>query len=242
MRKFLFVRNFTISQNNKDILKNFVLLPNSNIQRLNKMTQAAFRGFRDPEDADHVSNLGDLSSYHILKWWKIKLEDSEEGREILSLKPRVTSQTLNFEKLKKLPVNSLGYQYFKYMEINKFSPDERPLVKYIPDLELAYLLQRYKETHDFYHVLLNYGRTVVEEIAVKWFEGIHLRLPSSCLSGLFAPFSLSINDNINLYTKYLPHVIENADKSNFILKYYFENRIEQDLDDLRKEINITPLL
>ena len=26
-----------------------------------------------------------------------------------------------------------------------FNPEERPLVKYIPDYELAYILQRYKE-------------------------------------------------------------------------------------------------
>jgi ubiquinone biosynthesis protein COQ4 len=34
-----------------------------------------------------------------------------------------------------------------------FKPSGRPTVKYVPDLEYAYVLQRYKETHDFIHVL-----------------------------------------------------------------------------------------
>ena len=35
-----------------------------------------------------------------------------------------------------------------------FLPSGRPMVTYVPDLQYAYILQRYKETHDFLHVLL----------------------------------------------------------------------------------------
>ena len=40
------------------------------------------------------------------------------------------------------------------MTRNGFTPSGRPLAKYVPDLELAYVAQRYKEIHDFLHVLL----------------------------------------------------------------------------------------
>ena len=46
----------------------------------------------------------------------------------------------------------------------------RPVSKYVPDLQLAYILQRYKETHDMLHTLLGLDISVAEEIAVKWFE------------------------------------------------------------------------
>ena len=40
------------------------------------------------------------------------------------------------------------------MTRNGFKPSERPLVRYVDDLELAYVCQRYKEIHDFLHILL----------------------------------------------------------------------------------------
>ena len=58
------------------------------------------------------------------------------------------------------------------MDAFVFSSDDRPKVKFIPDLELAYIMQRYKETHDILHVLLGFDISVAEELAVKWFEMI----------------------------------------------------------------------
>ena len=128
------------------------------------------------------------------------------------------------------------------MNTNEFSPDLRPISKYIPDLELAYICQRYKETHDFYHVLLNYGRTVQHEIAVKWFEALQFRLPSSSIAGIFGCLRLSYQENFILYSLLLPNIIKNSEEANFLLGYYFEERLEQNIHDLRKEIKITPLL
>lgn len=65
------------------------------------------------------------------------------------------------------------------MESHDFSADERPLAKYIPDLELAYVYQRYKEVHDYLHTLLGYGIEVEDELAIKWFEMAQTGLPVS---------------------------------------------------------------
>jgi len=81
------------------------------------------------------------------------------GKTILMEKPRISDELLF--SLAELPENTLGYtlflcrkHYYNFMTINGFKPSERPLVRYVPDLELAYVSQRYKEIHDFLHVLL----------------------------------------------------------------------------------------
>ena len=56
------------------------------------------------------------------------------------------------------------------MEFHHYSSEERPKVKYVPNMQHAYIIQRYKETHDCMHVLLGYNTSVAEEVAVKWFE------------------------------------------------------------------------
>jgi len=129
---------------------------------------------------------------HPIRWNKLKIEETEEGRKILKLKPRVTEQSLNFPNLKDYKQNTLGYAYYKYMKENRFTPDDRPVAKYIPDDELAYVCQRYKETHDFYHVLHNYGRTVPDEIAVKWFEVFTYDFHQAPLQG-----NLVLKDNLH---------------------------------------------
>jgi hypothetical protein len=223
-----------------DIITNFYPIK-TDMERLSKMVVSSYNGLRDPDDGNHFSELTDLSSMNTLRWIKIKMENSEEGRKILNTKPRVSIETLNFDKLKVFNKNTLGYQYYKYMVSNNFSPDERPIAKYIPDIELAYICQRFKETHDFYHVLLDYGRTIPDEIAIKWFEALHLRLPSSSIASIFGSLKLSPSELITLYSKHLPHIIHNSEKCKFVLSFYFEERLEQNIDELRDEMRIIPL-
>ena len=118
------------------------------------------------------------------------MEADEEGRQILEDKPRVNSQTWNLEELLRLPEGTFGHEYAFFMTSHGYTSDERPLVKYVPDLEHAYILQRYKEVHDVAHVLLGYGTSVTEEIAVKWFEMMQTGLPMSALSAFVGPLNL----------------------------------------------------
>jgi len=229
-----------LNRGTNDLIKNFTPLK-SNYERVTKMFKYGVKGLTNPEDGEHISNFTDLSSMRVLKFLKVKMEETEEGRRILNEQPRITEESTNFENLKNYPENSLGYSYYKYMLENNFSPNERPIAKYIPDIELAYICQRYKETHDFYHTLLGYGRSVPEELAVKWFESLHLKLPSCAMAALWGGLIISFSSNLNLVSAYLPHVISNADKSRFLLAIYFEKRLEQDINKLREELNIIPL-
>jgi ubiquinone biosynthesis protein COQ4 len=214
----------------------------SNIDRLNMMMRSAINGLADPENGTHISELGDLSSMNTLRWIKTQMENDPVGRLILEEKPRVDESTINFAKLAGFQPNTLGYNYFQYMNLNKFNPNERPIAKYIPDIELAYICQRYKETHDFYHVLLGYSPSVLHEIAVKWFEAVHLRLPSSSFAGVFGCLRLKPSEMMLLYNRLLPHVINNAEGCNrFLLNVYYEKHLEEDINSFRKELNILPL-
>lgn len=71
-----------------------------------------------------------------------------------------------------------------------FSPDERDVPRDEPDPELAYLLRRYRETHDFTHTLVGLPPTVLGELAVKWFELVQTGLPVTALSAFVGPLRL----------------------------------------------------
>jgi len=120
------------------------------------------------------------------------MEADEEGRQILADKPSITSQTWNLDEMLTLPEGTFGHEYAFFMTSHGYTSDERPIVKYVPDLEHAYILQRYKEVHDMAHVLLVYGTSVSEEIAVKWFEMIQTELPMSALSAFVGHLNLIV--------------------------------------------------
>lgn len=50
------------------------------------------------------------------------------GRRILREKPRITSTTLDIDKLRSLPDNTLGREYARWLEIEGVSPDTRAAV------------------------------------------------------------------------------------------------------------------
>ena len=118
------------------------------------------------------------------------MEVDEDGRQILLHKPRVNSQTWNLDEMLRLPEGTFGHEYAFFMTSHGYTSDDRPVVKYVPNMEHAYIMQRYKEVHDMAHVLLGYGTSVSEEIAVKWFEMIQTELPMSALSSFVGPLNL----------------------------------------------------
>ena len=231
MKKFEFLKN------NIDLIKNYTKV-NSNINRYNLILKSAVDSVKDPEDGQHISELGDLTNLNSLKQIISRMLETEEGKQILSSMPRVTEESMDFKNLKDYNQNTLGFAYYQYMSKNNFTPNERPLAKYVPDIELSYVCQRYKETHDFYHVLLSMDRSLIDEVCVKWFEAEHLRLSSSSLGGLFGSFTLKPKEVFMLYNRLLPGIIQIARSSKFLMGIYFEKRLRQDLVELRKELGI----
>ncbi len=110
-----------------------------------------------------------------------------------------------------------------------FQTKERPLVKHVADLELAYVHQRYKEVHDFLHVLLGFGVDPASELAVKWFEMVQTGLPGTALSAFAGPLMLSGASLVRLNVEYLPLVLSNAFNAEFFMNLYVEEHMAEDI-------------
>lgn len=84
----------------------------------------------------------------------------------------------------------MGREYERFLSNLKTTPDARPPVQFIDDADLVYVMQRYRETHDFSHVVLGMPTTMLGEVTVKWFEGIQFGLPMCVSGGLFGALRL----------------------------------------------------
>ena len=159
------------------------------------------------------------------------------GRRILRERPRITSKTMSVEKLRALPENTVGRAYVGWLDREGVSPDTRDSVKYIDNEECAYVMQRYRESHDFYHALTGLPVFVEGEVALKAFEFANTLLPMTGLS-LFAVTRMKPAERSRFWHTYLPWAISNGLKSKEVINVYWEEELERDVADLRAELGL----
>lgn len=187
---------------------------------------------------DLIAALGETTAtpYFIYRLRDVMLSSSN-GRRILRDRPRITSKTMSMEKLHKLPERSVGRTYASWLDREGVGPDTRSAVKYVENEECAYIMQRYRECHDFYHALTGLPIVVEGEVALKAFEFANTLLPMTALS-MVAVIRLKASERFRFWNTYLPWALTNGLQCKEIINVYWEEELLRDVDDLRKELGI----
>ena len=206
--------------------------------RLNQTLNAASTAFLDPERDDAVAALGELTGETALRDILTRMMADDVGRRIVQERWEITEATMKIEELPNFPKHSFGRCYSNFLRTHGFSPDERKPVQHIQDPELAYVMQRYRQVHDFWHVLCGIQPTVLGEIAIKWFEMVQTQLPVATLSAFIGPLRLAPSEMFELWTRYVPWAASSAKNSKFLMNVPYEEHLLTDIYALRKELGI----
>lgn len=199
---------------------------------------SAFGSLRNPYRHDLIAALGEATAkpFFISRLRQAMLKDPT-GRRILKDRPRITSKTMPLEKLRLLPENSVGRAYAAWLDREGVTPDTRDDVRYIDDPEEAYVMQRYRETHDFTHAITGLPVIIEGELAVKAFEFANTLLPMTALS-LAAIVRLKPVERTRFFQTYGPWAVSNGLKSEEVINVYWEEELETDMDELRRRLGI----
>ncbi len=163
---------------------------------------------------------------------------SPTGRRILRDRPRLTARSLDLTRLRRLPPTTVGGAYVTWLDREGVSPDTRAAVRHVDDAECAYVLQRYRESHDFYHAALTGLPTVREgEVALKAFEFANTLLPMTGLA-TFAAATLKPAERRRFAAVYLPWALRNGLRASDIISIYWEEELQTDVLDLRRRLGI----
>ena len=194
--------------------------------------------FMNPLRADMVAALGETTGALSLRYMERCLLETEAGRRILSERPRFSENPAlsnGMDYLKLLPSDTLGGGYYRYMSSHGFKSEERPVVRFVDDEQLAYIMMRYRETHDFFHVLSDLPPTVLGELAVKALEFVQLKLPMNALSA-FAVLKLPSEERAIYFRELLPWAMRCGSNARFILGYEYEKHLNEPLENVRREL------
>lgn len=186
---------------------------------------------------DLVATLGEVTAGPFIPSLRDTLLLNETGRTILRDRPRISSKTLPLDELRSLPKNTVGQIYAKWLDDFRMSPDGRDNVRYIDDEECAYVMQRYRESHDFYHAVLGIPAFVEGEVALKAFEFANTGLPMCALS-MFAAVKLKPEERHRIFSIYLPWAFRNGLNSEPIINVYWEKELQTNVDALLARLRI----
>ncbi|KAL8641396.1 MAG: hypothetical protein Q9228_001785 [Teloschistes exilis] len=199
---------------------------------------SAMTSLFDPRRGDLIATLGETTATpYFIHRLRDAMLSSPTGRRILRDRPRVTSRTMSLQCLRTLPDKTVGRAYASWLDREGVSPDTRDSVRYIDDEECAYVMQRYRECHDFYHALTGLPVMVEGEVALKAFEFANTLLPMTGLS-LFAVLRLKPAERSRFLYTYLPWALTNGLRSKDIINVYWEEQLERNVDELRMELGI----
>lgn len=204
---------------------------------------AAFIALYDTHRGDMVAIVGEAFGEPSLKRMHDAMMACEEGRHVLLEKPRIQGSG-DIAYLRGLPSNTFGNAYIRWMDLHGYDPSARSAVRYVCDKDHAYVMQRYREVHDLWHVLVGFPTSVLAEIGQKWLELLQTGLPMCFLSSVVGPLRLSTDERIQLMRFYIPwaaacHSAITRTGVPLIARYY-EDYFEQDIDEVRATLGIIP--
>eukprot|EP01041_Mallomonas_annulata_P000163 gene163-278_t len=212
----------------------------SNISRILTVPYFAVNAIIDPTRGDMVAGLGDVTGHRSLQMIYNRMKKNKDGCNILQNKPVINSSSVDLPFLRNLPDGIFGKEYIKYMDSHGFVTDERPSVIFVEDPELSYVMLRYRQIHDFWHVLCGLPPTVLGEIALKWFEWRITGLPVCGMSSVFGPLRLTSDERKKLMTVYIPWALHSASNCHDLMSFKYEDNLNLSVEDIRVALNVTP--
>ncbi|PNS19569.1 Ubiquinone biosynthesis protein coq4, mitochondrial [Sphaceloma murrayae] len=213
-------------------------VPLTFLERTGLAVGSAIASMVDHYRHDMVAALGEATAQpFFIRRLRHAMLSHPTGRQILRDKPRLSSSTLDIPRLRALPRDTVGHAYVSWLDREHVSPDTRDPVRYIDDPEDAYVMQRYRECHDFSHALTGLPVIAEGEIALKAFEFANTVLPMTGLS-LAALVRLKPEERERFWDVYGPWAVRNGLGAEEVICVYWEREMETKMADLRERLGV----
>jgi len=151
-----------------------------------RVAQAVVRVMADSTKTHEIHRVEEITGRPRFRRIQAELEATPEGRRLLAERPELSSELVDYAYLRRLPATTLGGAYARHLDDNGITADyQAAATRHVDDPDMAYLMRRFRQTHDVWHALLGIGITGHEEVLIHWFSWGQLRLPVSAMIMVF---------------------------------------------------------
>ncbi len=172
-----------------------------------------------------------------------RLQSTPEGRELLASRPELNEDQVDLDALRKLPRSTLGGAYVAHLDDNGLSAATQAVqTRYVPDPDLAYLVRRFRQTHDVWHPLIALGVAPHEEVLVHAFSYGQLRLPLSALVLLFGGLKHGVLERRwTMLRRTMLETYRSGRDAHDLIGVHWEKMWDTSIEDLRRRYAIRPV-
>lgn len=188
----------------------------------------------DASRLDQVLLLSHLVNMPTLMREAERVAATPEGRALFASQPRISRATVDFDALARLPDGTLGREYVRFLDKNKISPDTFDGMPEVADPKVAYLMLRFRQTHDLWHVLTGYQADVRGEVLLQAFMFPQTRAPSNALIAIFG--SLRHGWRWPRHLQALRDAVERGAKGELLVAFPWEEHWETPVSELRARL------
>lgn len=212
-------------------------VPTTCVEKVFIAVDASIRALGDPRRADLVGVVGETTSGHALSRIRDRMRRDETGSAILSERPRIDNSIR--DSLEEADGDSFGGHYARYLDRHGFQPEERTPVRFVDDDELAYVMQRYREVHDLWHVLFGLPPTLAGEIALKNIELVQTGLPMCAMSASFGLLRANSRTGRALL-RMVPWALKSGRRAADLMCVKYEDHFGEPIASVRENLRIEP--
>jgi ubiquinone biosynthesis protein COQ4 len=149
---------------------------------LGRIALATARVLLDSERTEEIHVVEELTGRGAYERLRRELRASGAADELLRERPELCSEQVDYAALRGLPRDTLGFQYVDHLDRHGLAADSQAAATHhVADPEIAYLMRRFRQTHDVWHALTGLGVAGHEEVILHAFSWGQLRLPVSAM-------------------------------------------------------------
>lgn len=206
------------------------------------VASATVRVLRDSDRIADIHMVADITSRHRFAELLRRVR-SQGDHDVMLERPEIDETTVDFEGLRRLPADTLGGAYARHLDRNKLKVyTDATSDRFVDDPDVRYLIHRYRQTHDIWHVLVGLGTQGHEEVLLHAFTLGLMRLPVSAMVVAFGTIKHIVLEKrwvalrLGIATAY-----RSGKQAAPLLMVRWERFWETPLDELRTRFDITPI-
>jgi ubiquinone biosynthesis protein COQ4 len=171
------------------------------------------------------------------------LKSTPEGQKLLALRPELNRDQVDLDALRRLPRDTLGGAYVAHLDDNGLSADTQAVqTRYVPDPDIAYLVRRFRQTHDVWHPLVSLGVTPHEEVLVHAFSYGQLHLPLSALVLFFGGLKHGVLERRwHMLRRTMIETYRAGKRAKNLMGVHWESLWDLPVEEVRRRYEIVPV-
>ncbi len=213
------------------------------LQDAYRVGKAVVRVLGDSTKTHEIHRVEEITGRPRYRRLLTEMAATPEGRRLLAERPELSSEHVDYDHLRALPASTLGGAYARHLDDNQLTADyQAAATRHVDDPDMAYLMRRFRQTHDVWHALMGIGITGHEEVLTHWFSYGQLRLPVSALLMVFGTMKhMRLERRWDALRHSLMEAYRSGRDADPLLSVCWEDLWEQPLAEVRARYHVRPL-